>query len=147
MGESLRKLGKSWGKEFEAKVCEMDSTEMIEYEEREQMKREGWDAYYNSTTTSGKALGLTRVITAHYYRAREHLNDMPNPKQILRKVFSKEYTKGYAMDIDHYAPHWLFANGDMIEAAVLKHIEENFGYKPQESKYLQKGYTSYAVDD
>jgi len=51
---------------------------------------------------------------------------------------------GYALDIDIYTRHWMWANGDRVaEQDAVAYVKEKFGYKPEESKFLKKGKSMY----
>ena len=120
------------------------------YSEREDMKSQGVRACTEDASLSLKAqLIVNCLIKAHYWRAREDIETLPKAKLTakLKKIRGKNYYSGYVLDFDHYAENWLWANGyrtDLMDTGVLKEIENIFGYKPKESKYMGKGYSYYS---
>lgn len=116
----------------------------MDYNDREQQKTEAWRLLEaKETSLTIKAQALLRVIDAHYWRAREHFETLPRSKQ--RRIHGKRYCPGYELDIDVYTRHWLHANGDMIAPEVVECVREQWGYKPEPSRFLAKGKTSYAI--
>jgi hypothetical protein len=114
------------------------------YQEREQQKAEAWRLLEaEETSMTIKAQALLRVIDAHYWRAREHLEARPRSEQ--RRIHGKRYSPGYQLDIDVYTRHWLHANGDRIPSGVVECVREQWHYEPEPSRFLAKGQTSYAI--
>lgn len=116
----------------------------MEYHEREQQKTEAWRLLADKETSlTIKAQALLRIIDAHYWRAREHLESMP--RSVQRRIHGKRYLPCYQLDIDVYTRHWLHANGDRISPEVIECVRNELGYEPEPSKFLAKGKTSYAI--
>jgi hypothetical protein len=116
----------------------------MNYHEREQQKTEAWRLLGDpETSLMTKAQALLRVIEAHYWEAREHLEARPISEQ--RRIHGKRYCPGYQLDIDVYARHWLHANGDSMPPEVIETVREHWYYKPEPSRFLAKGQTSYAI--
>ena len=114
------------------------------YEQREEVKKRGWDFYHNCTDVHQKSWCLLEtIIWAHYWRAREALETARNTKTLLRKIRGKNYYQYYELDIDHYTNHWLHANRNLCSDEVLHEIEEQTKYTPEENKYLPIGHTNY----
>lgn len=120
---------------------------IIPYEEREEMKAEGWRAFGEAKTPHGKATGILRVIDAHYWRQREALEDDRLRRSHLKKVLPKKYYPGYTLDIDHYTPHWMHSMRDKIPEDVMKVLEDQWGYKPTPCPYLPDGHTIYVFEE
>ena len=119
--------------------------EIMEYAEREAMKHEAWKVINSKDANiRAKAWGVLKVIEAHYWRAREDLESMPKAAQ--RRIHGKRYCPGYQLDIDVYTRHWLVANKSIpISYEVIQHVKSEFGYDPEESKFLHPGQTSYRL--
>lgn len=116
----------------------------MDYHEREQQKAEAWRLLAaEETSLTIKAQALLRVIDAHYWRAREHLEARPRAEQ--RRIHGKRYCPGYQLDIDVYTRHWLHANGDRIAPEVVECVREQWYYEPEPSRFLAKGQTSYTI--
>ena len=116
----------------------------MDYAEREQQKTEAWRLLTaDDTSLPIKAQALLRVIDAHYWRAREHLEARPRTEQ--RRIHGKRYCPAYQLDIDVYTRHWLHANGDRIAPEVIDTVREQWYYEPEASRFLAKGQTSYAI--
>lgn len=116
----------------------------MDYLEREQQKSEAWTLLAaEDTSLPIKAQALLRVIDAHYWRAREHIEALPRAAQ--RRIHGKRYCPGYQLDIDVYTRHWLHANGDRIASDVVDFVREQWSYEPEPSRFLAKGETSYAI--
>lgn len=117
------------------------------YETREKVKLEGWQKIANASSVREKAFYyLQHIIWSHYWRAREAIESASKPQFLLRKIRGRKYYLYYELDIDHYTNHWLHAFKDIIPMEVVNIIEEEWGYKPQENKYLPKGYSLYQID-
>lgn len=116
---------------------------ILNYEEREKIKQEGWKIFHEGTTPNAKACGLMRVIDSHYWRQRENLEFDSCRKGHTKLAVGKKYTPGYVLDIDHYTPHWLYSMRHMVPKEVMEYIEENWGYVPTECEYLLEGNTIY----
>ena len=119
--------------------------EIMEYAEREAMKHKAWKVINSKDANiHAKAWGVLKVIEAHYWRAREDLESMPKAAQ--RRIHGKRYCPGYHLDIDVYTRHWLVANKSIpISYEVIQHVKSEFGYDPEESKFLHPGQTSYRL--
>ena len=116
----------------------------MDYYEREQQKSEAWKLLAaKDTSLTIKAQALLRVIEAHYWRALEHLDALPRAAQ--RRIHGKRYSPGYQLDIDVYTRHWLHANGDRIAPEVVECVRELWHYEPEQSRFLAKGYSIYAI--
>lgn len=116
----------------------------MDYHAREQQKTEAWQLLAaEGISLTIKAQALLRVIDAHYWRAREHLEARPKSEQ--RRIHGKRYCPGYQLDIDVYTRHWLHANGDRIAPEVVEAVREQWYYEPEQSRFLAKGQTSYAI--
>lgn len=116
----------------------------MDYHEREAQKTEAWRLLAaEETSLPIKAQALLRVIDAHYWRAREHLEARPRSEQ--RRIHGKRYCPGYQLDIDVYTRHWLHANGDRIAPEVVAFVRDQWCYEPEPSRFLAKGQTSYAI--
>lgn len=155
MSEMKEKLIDDWNNKF----SKFELTESFpcgekypHYELRELMKEIAWGVISECKKTKDYNTAawflLHGIITSHYYRARESLEfmDVKDYEKWMKKIRGKKYYKHYLLDIDHYTNHWLWANGDRDELfpkEVVEKIEENFGYKPEECKYLPKGYSEY----
>lgn len=117
------------------------------YEERELLKKKFHKEYFSTDNLNKKAgLLLNGLILSHYWRARMTIEDSPRPKLKLRKIRGKKYYANYVLDIDHYTNHWLWANGLGQYKEVLEKIEEIYGYKPEENKYMPEGHSYYIFD-
>jgi hypothetical protein len=118
---------------------------IMEYAEREAMKTEAWKVINSKDANiHAKAWGVLKVIEAHYWRAREDLEAMPKAAQ--RRIHGKRYCPGHLLDIDVYTRHWLAANKSIpISYEVIQHVKSEFGYEPEESKFLHPGQTSYML--
>ena len=113
------------------------------YEEREEIKQRAWKGFYNGDDRQKVHCLLHGIIWAHYWRARE---DLEENKKIYRKVMNemyREYIEGYQLDIDRYTNHWLYSMKEKVSESVLKILKEEWHYEPQEFKYLPKGATIY----
>lgn len=116
----------------------------MDYHERERQKTEAWQLLAaENTSLTIKAQALLRVIDAHYWRAREHLEARPRTEQ--RRIHGKRYSPGYQLEIDVYTRHWLHANADRIAPDVIETVREQWHYEPEQSPFLAKGQTSYAI--
>lgn len=115
----------------------------MDYYEREEMKAEAWECIRSEyTSIEEKAYALFRIIEAHYWRAKEQLADMP--ASFRRRVHGKRYSKSYELEIDIYTRHWLAANKNMpVGNDVIEYLINELGYKPEPSKFLPIGATSY----
>ena len=62
----------------------------MDYAEREQQKAEAWRLIAGEGNSLAiKAQALLRVIEAHYWRAREHLEVLP--RAVQRRIHGKRY--------------------------------------------------------
>lgn len=89
---------------------------------------------------------LHGIITSHYWRAREHIENSKTPKKLLKYIRGKKYYANYELDIDHYTCHWLWANGEREELFPKESIElikKEWYYKSEKNKYLPKGMSIY----
>lgn len=89
---------------------------------------------------------LHGVITPHYWRARQALENSSKCKTYLKKIRGKKYYPLYELDIDHYTCHWLAANEDrpdLYPKEVIQAIDEHFSYRPEKNKYLPEGMSVY----
>lgn len=119
-------------------------TEYPTYEDREDSKKEGWTRIHESTCPREKAgYFLNRIIWSHYWRARGEIEAQRNCKTLLKKIRGTKYYPFYELDMDHYIPNWLHANKKMVPQDVLDVIKDQWGYEPEENKYLPEGRTSY----
>jgi len=122
----------------------MTTNEQMDYHDLDKQKAEAWRLLASEETSLPiKAQALLRVIDVHYWRAREHLESRPRSEQ--RRIHGKRYSPGYQLDIDVYTRHWLHANGDSIAPEVVEYVREQWYYEPEQSKFLAKGQTSYAI--
>jgi hypothetical protein len=119
--------------------------EYPDHETREEVKRLGWEIIHDEKTNIyQKARAYVfYIIWSHYWRARIDIEDSKNSKSILRKIRGNKYHPGYVLDIDHYTPHWLHANSNGISYEVLKEIQKQFSYLPEENKYLPYAMSQY----
>lgn len=116
----------------------------MSYREREQQKTEAWRVLADeSASLTLKADALLRVIDAHYWRAREQLE--AKPRSVQKRIHGKRYSPGYKLDIDVYTQHWLHANGHRISPDVIETVREQWHYEPEQSRFLAKDQTSYAI--
>lgn len=118
----------------------------MDYDEREKLKSEGWKEFNEATTPSHKAnIILHRIITAHYWRAKEELEHRRDCKSCLRKIRGKKYYPGYELDIDHYAENWIYAqrNRDFMKDGVYEELLKS--YEPIKSNYLPDDCSVYQV--
>jgi len=116
----------------------------MDYNEREQQKTEAWKLLRSEETSLViKAQALLRVIDAHYWRARERLEEQP--KSVQRRIHGKRYLPGYELDIDVYTRHWLHANRHIIAPDVVECVREQWHYDPEPSRFLAKGQTIYVI--
>ena len=119
-----------------------------DYHEREDMKSECYKACLATDDPSAQARFIVNgLIEAHYWRAREALENLPKPKIHLKKIIGKKYYPGCVLEFDDYATHWLWANGDRQNPEAIKKIEEIYHYKAKQNKYLTKGYSQYFIRD
>lgn len=119
----------------------------MDYEEREKLKKEGWEKFSDCKTPSGKTQVLMHyIITAHYWRAREFIESRKDYAKCLKKIRGRKYYKGYQLDIDHYTENWLFANKgqEFMKDGVLESCKT--WYEPKKSKYLPKGMSIYQFE-
>lgn len=115
------------------------------WEKREALKKWVWPLIHKENNPSENARYIVNfVIYCHYWRAREHLENQPT-KLLLRKAAGAHYYDGYQLDIDLYTKHWLHAMGYFFDSEVLNAIETEWGYKPQETKFLPEGNTMYRL--
>ncbi len=117
----------------------------MNYEERESFKSDAWDIINSKDSNIHlRAYGVLNVIEAHYYRALEFLELMPKIAQ--RRIYGKRYCPGYVMSIDVYTRHWLAANKHIpVKYGVMKYLKDEFGYEPEESKFLPTGRSIYIL--
>jgi hypothetical protein len=122
-----------------------ESKEMYpSYEMRERVKDEGWKKISETACPREKACHyLNNIIWSHYWRARESLEANRKWKSLLKKVMGKKYHPGYMLDMDHYIPHYLYANRERITQKVIDAFKEEWDYKPEKSKHLPDGMTIY----
>lgn len=116
------------------------------YKECEDLKNEAWKAFYETTSIPKKSSILMHgIIQAHYWRARESLEERKDCKKCLQKIFKNKYCPGYEMDIDHYTEHWLFSmkNAPFMTPELYEICSE--WYEPKESIYLPPGCTIYQI--
>lgn len=116
---------------------------MMDYYEREEIKGIAWGLLRGEQSSlDEKACAIFMIIDAHYWRAREQLDDMP--ASFRRRVHGKRYTKGYELDIDVYTRNWLAANKNIPGCQdAVEHFMKSTGYAPEASKFLPDGATSY----
>jgi hypothetical protein len=89
----------------------------MNYKEREQYKKEGWELYHHGDSVAERARGLFMIIEAHFYR---------NPK---------------APSLETYASHWLWANqGDFAPELMDLLIAR---YPPPRRPRIQPGYSDW----
>lgn len=119
--------------------------EIMGFEEREAMEKEAWKVIHSETATiHPKAQGMLKVIESNYWQAREDLESMPKAAQ--RRIHGKRYSPGYLLDIDVYTRHWMFAHKWIpIPYEVFQYVKSEFGYEPEESKFLHMGQISYSL--
>ena len=96
-----------------------------------------------SADTWTQASAVLRWIDECYWDARKHFEAMP--KSVQKRIHGKRYCLGYELDIDVYTRHWLAANSDKLAPGMLDFVREHFGYKPESSRFLEKGQTIYAL--
>lgn len=121
---------------------------------REEMKDFAWrqvrkQSNLNKFSSAANYL-LHYIIAAHYWRAREHIEESKNSKSLLRKIRGKKYYPGYTLDIDHYTRHWLWANHDrrdLFPIEVIESMKSDFFYEPEENKHLPNGMSCYQFSD
>lgn len=90
---------------------------LMEYEEREQQKIEGWSLYESGSTRVERARGLFMVIKAHFYR---------NPE---------------APNLSTYASHWLSASQGNFDREVMELLIAQY---PLPSRpRIQRGYSDW----
>ena len=119
----------------------------MDYKEREDLKKEGWEIFHKAETPAGKVQALMHfIIKSHYWRARKALEDRKDRKKCLRKIRGSKYYPEYQLDIDHYTENWLWANQnqDFMTEEVKSACED--WYTAQESKYMYKGHSSYTFE-
>lgn len=111
--------------------------------EIEHEKSIAWEIYSDKKNNIPKrASAMVRIMQMHYERCIpvfERFNSN-NKRMILGNI----YKKGYQLDIDHYAPHWIFSMMHIFDIDVVNYFMENY-YKPIECKYLKKGKTQYDI--
>jgi hypothetical protein len=117
--------------------------EIPTYEEREKIKKAGWDLVKGDNSIYMKSVGMLRVCESHYWRVREQLDGAPLERKYTRMAVGKKYSPGYVLDIDHYTPHWLHAMRESIPADIMEYLKETWGYSPSKCKYLPDGHTIY----
>lgn len=123
------------------------SEKYCDYHKREQLKHVGWREIGSTDDVKKKAwYFLHHIILAHYWRARESIENRRDRIYVLRAIRGKKYYRHYILDIDHYTCHWLWANEKRVTPEVMKAIEECWGYTPEQNKYMDKGQTIYYVD-
>ena len=113
------------------------------YQEREELKKKSWEAFYKADSPHGKASAILGVIEAHYWRQREALEADKNKRKHLKMAWPKKYHPGYELDIDHYTLHWLHSMRHFVPKEAQKALSEQWGYEPLKSKYLPEGCTIY----
>lgn len=143
----LLKLNNEWKN---LKVITEPNSEIWTHNFREEIKDLGWRLmrYHRQRKNFYHAAFylLHGVISSHYWRAREAIENNRKCKSLLRKIRGKNYYPGYQLDIEHYVSHWLGANGDrrdLFPIEVVRSLEEEFYFKAEKNKYLPSGMTNY----
>ena len=121
----------------------------MDYTEREELKKEGREIYNNKDypLKVRASVLLHFIIASHYWRAREAIENRRDYKKCLKRLRGKEYCPYYTLDIDHYIPHWLGANGDDCDKEVIDVVKKDWHYSPKKTHFLPKGHTSYIFRD
>lgn len=123
---------------------DFDALNGLDYRQREILKHEASVVFHSDADMPTRARALLYWCEAHYWRARSSLGVMP--KAFQRKVHGKNYFPGYELDIDVYTRHWLWSMGEKLATNdVLDYLADVFGYTPEKSKFLPKGYTEYGL--
>lgn len=125
--------------------CCCNEEDYWNYDTREKMKQMGWEVFSTHFNPEIRARALMMyIIRAHYWRAREALEERKDCNQCLRKIRGKDYYNGYTLDFDHYAQHWLYSNkdADFLKGDVLDNCSE-YWYTPKKSEYLVNGASEY----
>ncbi len=92
----------------------LELPERLSYDQRERLKRKGWDLYRNGPSIFDKLRGAVMIGVAHFHR-------------------SKESIEGQGLEhpsFDEYARHWLWANGDDFFAGEPLRILNQMFRKP-----------------
>ncbi len=117
---------------------------MIEYREREAMKTEASRIVHDpDASTDARAHALLLWAQAHYWRAREHLDEAP--LSLRRAVYGRPIHRGYQLELDLYTRHWLAAVAPMISGAacLVPLVGEQYGYLPERCACLPPGRSIY----
>lgn len=122
---------------------EEKSYKLTDYHQREEYKSLCWNKFREGNEIYQKAFAIIGVCDCHYFRAIESIQERRDYRKLLMAIRGKKYYKEYELDIDHYTPHWLYAQSELFPAEVMDYITKWWGYKPEMSKYLPKGYTEY----
>lgn len=133
----------------ETKIFNPAPTHPLNYEEREKLKREFHEEFHRATDLDEKYwLLLHKLCQAHYWRAREHLEDRKDYRKCISKIMGFKCYEGYKLEIDRYSEHWLaamsahpFFTKELVAYAKSDSNPWRYDFKP--SPYLPPGFTSY----
>lgn len=124
----------------------IDLPDYPDYAKREQVKQAFRDRYQPEESVAERANLLVRLqIWAHYWRARQNLEEA-HPPSMIKKITGINIP-GYQLEIDLYATHWLWANGERWDPEVIEEVKKTWHYEPVESEYLPKGASIYVICD
>jgi hypothetical protein len=118
-----------------------------EYHEREKTKQEGWAILSSDMSMRTRSIGLLAVIYSHYWRAKDALESTKwsFQKKVHGKYCGLWAPKGYQLDFDTYACHWMWSNAERVkEQDVVSYFIDLWGYQPKQSKYMGKWFTCYS---
>ena len=126
----------------------MENEKYPSYREMEDAKKLFYESKGVDSLEKQANLAINGLIWAHYWRAREFLEKSRATNKKLKLIRGKKYYKYYVLDIDHYTNHWLAANGErLLGKELMKTIEQIYGYKPEQNKYMAEGCSSYIFGD
>ena len=134
------------GKKYYEREVKMitPNKEFMTYEEREELKKIGW-GYFSSTDDPKKKAWVlfNYIMPAHYWRAREHLEQRKDCDSCLKKIRGKDYYKGYVLDIDHYSENWVYSHRSLFDQEVVNNLFSLC--EPKKNKYLPDECTEYQL--
>ncbi len=117
---------------------------MIDYQDREAMKTEASRIVHDPAVSEcQRAHALLQWAEAHYWRARESLDEKPH--SFLAALLGRSIPRGYELELDTYTRHWLAAVAPSLPGAtdLIPVIGEQYGYRPERCAYLPPGHSLY----
>lgn len=112
------------------------------YSKREKLKLSGWTLVTRTAVDPVyRAFGLLMVISSQYDRCVFDLMTMTARQR--RKMFGFLTDEDALPSFDVYVRHWLYANGDRVKEQDVVKALIDFGFNPEQSVFLPKGFTTY----